>query len=657
MDSNLAAYAAYEAEKRRQTEQQQQNQPNLIDALGKLALGAGAVAAGAYGVRRMLQPGAVAPSKVAPSPTEVRRAAGAVPADVARQQRGIELTRQARAERPQGVRQGNLKDLIESVNVQDLGPTDFPVSPERAKIDLSFINNVLIPMEQKRLPSATDFLQQRLRGQATELPASYYQRTPSTFAEFSKDPARALLTDPKLLKYVEAEEAAKINVSPQIRAEQARQQAQVRRAYSAAAEDVIAAVRKEANVTQAAAQEDFSSQYLRNQGYLAADTLVDQQQGRILGQVDHFANAVNSAEDQTTGRVKAAIQRNEDANLAAVEMAEDAVDSQLARMAQQSPETAGLVEVDAAINQAASQLEDGLPIDQAERTIGPVSSQEMVEMAKQEMISRRAKLEEAGLRPGTVRFERALAQPFRTSAGAQVRGTGKASIALPAGPIRQTVQGVSATEPLIERAVPNVGPEAVVTKTPTGTAIRGASPSYHEAMPKERTRLLYGTAEPLVPGAPEEMTPDIRGRLRGGIQPQAAPGQLSKQEIVYSAVDRPAPEEIAGGSAGIGVYGLEPGYVPGAMSKATGEYSAAAERIPSQPTFKERKTGFEGLTSQQLISGAEQAKSPALRSAFEQEAARRTTTKASLEASEALRRARIEGRDPQAILRQFGIGR
>jgi len=590
MDSNLAAYAAYEAEKRRQTEQQQQNQPNLIDALGKLALGAGAVAAGAYGVRRMLQPGAVAPSKVAPSPTEVRRAAGAVPADVARQQRGIELTRQARAERPRGVIQTDLSTL---------------------------------------------------------------QRESSEIAE-QINAAERVLADPEMQALVQQQRAQELS---EARSYQSKAQAEYRNLLSARAEEAIDALRKEANVTQAAAQEDFSSQYLRNQGYLAADTLVDQQQGRILGQVDHFANAVNSAEDQTTGRVKAAIQRNEDANLAAVEMAEDAVDSQLARMAQQSPETAGLVEVDAAINQAASQLEDGLPIDQAERTIGPVSSQEMVEMAKQEMISRRAKLEEAGLRPGTVRFERALAQPFRTSAGAQVRGTGKASIALPAGPIRQTVQGVSATEPLIERAVPNVGPEAVVTKTPTGTAIRGASPSYHEAMPKERTRLLYGTAEPLVPGAPEEMTPDIRGRLRGGIQPQAAPGQLSKQEIVYSAVDRPAPEEIAGGSAGIGVYGLEPGYVPGAMSKATGEYSAAAERIPSQPTFKERKTGFEGLTSQQLISGAEQAKSPALRSAFEQEAARRTTTKASLEASEALRRARIEGRDPQAILRQFGIGR
>jgi hypothetical protein len=312
-----AALLAYQQEQQRAAAQNQQDQGGLLDALGKLALGAGAVAAGAYGARRLFRgAGAVAPSKVAPSAAEVRRAAGAVPADVARQQRGIELTRLARAERPQGVRQ----------------------------VDLS-----------------------RLAGQTTELPASYYQRTPSTFKEFSQDPARALLTDPELLKYVEAEEAAAVMRQPAMRAEQSRQQAQVRRALSAEAQGIIDATRLEANTVQAAAQEDFANQYLRNQGYTAADTLVDQQQGRIIGQVDHFANAVNSAEDQTTGRVKVALQRNEDTNLAAIEMAEDAVDQQLARLTQQSPQAASSIDVDAAINQVASQLEDGLPVDQAEK--------------------------------------------------------------------------------------------------------------------------------------------------------------------------------------------------------------------------------------------------------------------------------------------------
>jgi hypothetical protein len=284
----MAAYAGYEAEKQKQTEQQRQSQPNLVDALGKLALGAGAVAAGAYGVRKMLGAGAVAPSKVPPSSADVRRAAGVVPADVARQQRGIELTRQARAERPRGV----------------------------VQTDLSAI-------------------------QAAE----------------------RVLDDPEMKALVKQQLAEEVS---EARSYQSKAQAEYRNLLASRAEEVRSAILKEANTTQAAAQEDFAGQYLRNQGYVDVDTLVDQQQRRILGQVDHFANAVNSAEDQATGRTKVAIQRNEDANLAAVEMAEDAVDAQLARMAQQSPETAGAVEVDAAINQAASQLEDGLPVDQAE---------------------------------------------------------------------------------------------------------------------------------------------------------------------------------------------------------------------------------------------------------------------------------------------------
>jgi hypothetical protein len=42
------------------------------------------------------------------------------------------------------------------------------------------------------------------------------------------------------------------------------------------------------------------------------------------------------------------------------------VDAQLARMAQAAPETAGSIEVDAAINQVAAQRPDGMPLDQVE---------------------------------------------------------------------------------------------------------------------------------------------------------------------------------------------------------------------------------------------------------------------------------------------------
>jgi hypothetical protein len=111
---------------------------------------------------------------------------------------------------------------------------------------------------------------------------------------------------------------------------------------------------------------NFASQYLQQAGYQEANTLVDQQTSKVLVNSDQAVNAVNSAEDQQTGRVKMAFQRNEDENLAAIEFAEDQVDAQLARMAQAAPETAGSIEVDAAINQVAAQRPDGMPLDQAE---------------------------------------------------------------------------------------------------------------------------------------------------------------------------------------------------------------------------------------------------------------------------------------------------
>lgn len=366
------------------------------------------------------------------------------------------------------------------------------------------------------------------------------------------------------------------------------------------------------------------------------------QQDRAATQValsSQALNALESGEDQVTGRVMRSVQRNEDLDLATVN---------------QTTRQTGSAEV------AASLTPDGVPVDQVELN-QPYTAQELVDVAKQEMISRRQSLEAAGLRPGTVRFERALAQPFRTSQGTQVTGTGAVDLALPAGPVRQTVTSIEASEPLIERSVVNIGPQAVVTSTAAGTAIRGASPSYHEALPKQELRQLYGSADPLVPGAPDELVPDLPAslRIRGGVAPDVEPQLLSKQEIQYSVLDRPEVPGPAGGSAGIGIYGVEPGYVPGAMSKATGEYSEAAYReptyVPGWLQKRQGRSGFEGLSSEQLATAAEKAQGPRIQAALESELNKRNVAKESMEVSEVLRRARIEGRDPQALLRQRGF--
>jgi hypothetical protein len=80
-------------------------------------------------------------------------------------------------------------------------------------------------------------------------------------------------------------------------------------------------------------------------------------QESLLGQARNQAmNAVESGEDQQTGRIKAQLQRNEDLDLGQVENLENIA------------QTSGPVtlEQDDAINRAASQLPDGLPVDQAE---------------------------------------------------------------------------------------------------------------------------------------------------------------------------------------------------------------------------------------------------------------------------------------------------
>ena len=405
--------------------------------------------------------------------------------------------------------------------------------------------------------------------------------------------------------------------------------------------------------------------YLEQTGSLApVEDLTSVQQQALPQVIDQKINAVDSGEDQMTGRIKQQLQRNEDLDLTQVELLEEVADANYSvGMAQDAP-----------ITQVASRLPDGLPVDQVE-TARPLSSQELADIAKSQMIATRQELEAKGLRPGTQRFERALAQTWTTKSMSGVQpGTpefrrlqelGKVDISLPE-PIRKAVEvvgvGAESEAPLPERTLINIGPEAQIETTAAGTAIRGAAPSLQEALPKTEQRQLMGTGDPLVRNIPLEMGQDIPGalRTRGAMSADIPSEELSKQEIVYQSLNRPATPEVPGGSAGIGVYGIEPGYVPGAMSKASGEYSAAASRkptyVPGWLQKKEMVGGFSSLTTPQLMAGAEAAKAPSIKQSFESELQRRETAKKSITASEVLRRARIEGRDPQDFLRrQLGI--
>jgi len=85
---------------------------------------------------------------------------------------------------------------------------------------------------------------------------------------------------------------------------------------------------------------------------------------------DQTINAIDAAEDQQTGRVVRNLQRNEDLDQGKIALLEDITEDSISSY--RLPE--GSYEADAAINKVASQLPDGLPVDQAEgfkATLGP----------------------------------------------------------------------------------------------------------------------------------------------------------------------------------------------------------------------------------------------------------------------------------------------
>ena len=647
-DPNVTAALAYQAEQEQRRKAQEQ--PSFLDIAGRTALGLGVAALAGAGIRGAMRRNAVRPINVedlgataARAEENVRRAARstatpppsrpAPPAGVGRQQAAEEFTRQARAERPVGIQQ---------VNIQDLGPTFRTPSAAENRATLSFLQDVVLPTEQAltrpRLPGVvqTDLSkfppQFRSYGQvpqvaeqvASEVKALPPARTPSTDFLRNQLGSRGYI-EQSILDRVAEQSAGDL------------------------IDEVTAFSNKEARSELARQGASIQSQERKNLWNLVSEiqneTLVDKQQARTGFNVDQAINAIDAAEDQQTGRMKIQLQRNEDLDMSQVEVLEDIASQQRNFMMEQ----------DEPINRVAAQLPDGLPVDQAEG-VRSLSSQELADIAKSEMITRRQEVAARGLIPGTLRFERALAEGWASKPGF-MPGTEefRQRIALPRV-IRSAVQAASADplDPLgglKERTVVNIGPNAEISSTAAGTAIRGASPVYDIAEPKIATRQIFGTPDTLVPGAPDELMPD-----RPGIE--TAFQQIISQPQLPERIDPYAVKRLKGGSPGIGVYGPELSYVPGAVGKATGEYSAATSRTPGYvPAWilKQEQTPFSGVSTEGLNRAlTKSGKSGTL--AITSELGRREIAKENLVKSELLRRANIEGRDPQMILKQFGIG-
>ena len=363
MDSALM-FAAYQAEQDK-LRQQPEQENNLVDALGKAALAAGVATAGILGGRRFFAGRGAAPTSVRNTSAttdlsninvnNLRRASGRPPVNVTetvvpsrpaprpvpqttveRLGDANEITRQARSERPQGIKFVDLSDEVRT-----------SVDPWSGK------ETILTPFGSPTIPPVRT-TETTIRGTRLLSPAA-------------PDVADRLLNDPDLLKRVEAEELAKENLLSSNRSEQAKQAARRRQVLTATGDDIISTLRLEANTAEAAAQGDFAQQYLKTAGYKDVDTMVDQQVANVPRNTNQTLNAIDAAEDQQTGRVYQQLQRNEDLDLNQVEIMEDMARANRKAMMEGGEPTQMIgYEADVSINQVASQLPDGLPVDQAE---------------------------------------------------------------------------------------------------------------------------------------------------------------------------------------------------------------------------------------------------------------------------------------------------
>ena len=620
-DPNVAAALAYQAEQEQRRKAQEQ--PNFLDIAGRTALGLGVAALAGAGIARGLRRNAVKPVTVqdlgANAEETVRRAARATttpppsrpapPAGVARQQAAEEFTRQARAERPVGVSQVNIQDLIEpSFALPQEPSTGTPYSVSEI-INLANQTKTKSPQLYGQVPQVAEQVVPTVKGL---LP-----------------PARRQSTD-----FLRNQLGSRGYIEQSILDRVAEQSA------GDLIDEVTAFSNKEARSELARQGASIQSQERKNLWNLVSEiqneTLVDKQQARTGFNVDQAINAIDAAEDQQTGRVKIQLQRNEDLDLGQVEVLEDIADEQRTWMMEQ----------DEPINNVASQLPDGIPVDQTDLT-PQLASQQFADIARDEMMARRQALSESGLRGE--RLERALGrEPSRT--------------------VSQALEAVSPSDideaPLQERTLINIGPGAQIEKAASGTSIRGTSRIGAVAAPQEAKRQVSGPDYVTFQGrpvytvnAPVEMAQDTPGARR-----QSAPP--------VERIDDYALKSDLGG--GIGIYGVEPAFAAGAIRKDIDLFqipkgrtplglspgaadpmistTEAAGRQPSAvPAFTEKNNPFRAVSTEAIQKMAS-AGTGSQSFAAQRELNRRTRNPEGLAISEAMRRARIEGRDPQVFL-------
>jgi hypothetical protein len=384
-DPNVTAALAYQAEQEQRRKAQEQ--PSFIDVAGRTALGLGVAALAGAGIARGLRRNAVRPISVedlGAAEKGVRTSARyttratatpppsrpAPPAGVARQQEAEEFTRQARAERPAGINQ---------ISIQDVVPTEEEFVAYRP--------------DPKEMVSSKVAEARRKAATLALLKASQSRREPYQLTlggEFS----------PTLQSIRSSEFGPNLT--------QVRERAL----------GLVPAEAPSRPLTIAPDQLNIFSprSYIEQTGSVeptlktAPASLVEKQKARTGFTVDQAANALDAAEDQQTGRMKIQLQRNEDLDMGQVEVLEDIASQQRNFMMEQ----------DEPINSVASQLPDGLPVDQAESTgrlgsytLGRASDADLSQSSAANFLQqRRLKLLEDAEAGTPARLEKKLADAF-----------------------------------------------------------------------------------------------------------------------------------------------------------------------------------------------------------------------------------------------------
>jgi len=709
LQAALLAQAAYEADRQQDGGDQG---GGFLDTLGKAALVAGAGTLAALGGRRLLnnraarnaaqqvsvedlgnigrnaeetvrraasrQQTAPAPSQRPPTPSQPPTARPTPGGMVERLGTMEENARVARAERMPGIVQTDLSNIsperaratlgIQKVSVEDLG------NPPATTGDQSLLGQFSpygqlqegvddVVSEVKALPpsrpSGTDFLTNQLGGRG------YIEQTVLNRA---------------------AEQAAGDLI-----------------------DEVSAFSNKGARSEIARQAASIQSQERKNLWNLVSEiqneTLVNQQQATRAFNVDQAINALESGEDQMTGRTMSALQRNEDIDIGTVDRLQDTYEAPLRTQTQPTESLAN--QQDASVNAVADMMPDGRPLDQAEgiRQLGNQNERAQALLSKQVAMQKRreplldveykvydlvGKAAEQGVKLEPARALSLLTNPTIEMDATEQRlfGVNPAigKMALKGQTFDPGQQQTGASLSLLGeklKSIPNVGedPTSLITHAASGTTIRGRSrvPNVPDEFrtrvsssgrPVESDNVLIdeGGTVTAYPGEDlSEMVFETKepGYIRRVRNPEVSNKFLAEyapkgMRAVQTQEGKPYFVPV-GDPGGIGVYGEERRFASGPLVKfddptreqVAGEYTKTASRIPTELPFEERgRDPFTGVSNEGLMRSMEKS-GPTGQRAIENELQRRQRVQQSVVISEQLRRAQIEGRDPKDFLQNF----